>query len=106
MNEIQKAAVDQANQLLCAAGLPGYQQVWRKANEQFEQHMVIDVKVASVYGQPRIYPANERAIALADLLGVKSFNQHQLAKARALGFSVNVVQDNALVSKALGSVLA
>ena len=52
--------------------------------------MHITVQVRSVYGNDLVYPADDAAVLFASLLGVKSFNAHQVRTIRALGYAVRV----------------
>ena len=51
-------------------------------------HALVTIK--TIYGQDRVYPANDVAYALAALLGSKTFTKEQLAKARELGFTFEI----------------
>jgi 2-keto-3-deoxy-6-phosphogluconate aldolase len=44
----------------------------------------------SNYGQQAIYPANEQAQRLADMVGTKTLTRRTLNQAMAMGFSVTV----------------
>ena len=48
------------------------------------------VTIKTIYGQDRVYPANDVAYSLAALLGSKTFTKEQLAKARELGFTFEI----------------
>ena len=48
------------------------------------------VTIRSIYGQDRIYPENVTAMALAALLGSKTFTREQIAKAKALGYTFEI----------------
>ena len=48
------------------------------------------VSIRSIYGQDRVYPANDVAMALAALLGSKTFTREQIAKAKELGFTFEI----------------
>ena len=52
--------------------------------------MYMTVQVRSVYGNDLVYPADDAAVLFASLLGVKSFNAHQVRTIRALGYAVHV----------------
>ena len=52
--------------------------------------MHITVQVRSVYGNELVYPMDDQAALFASLLGVKSFNAHQVRVIRALGYAVHV----------------
>ena len=52
--------------------------------------MVITVAVRSVYGNDLVYPADEKAILFAQLIGAKTFSAGQLRTIRALGYTVHV----------------
>ena len=51
-------------------------------------HALVTIK--TIYGQDRVYPANDVAYSLAALLGSKTFTREQLAKARELGFTFEI----------------
>lgn len=51
----------------------------------------LEMQVRSVYGTERIYPMNDKARQLADLLGRKTFTKDDLAKLKAIGFHVKWV---------------
>ena len=48
------------------------------------------VSIRSIYGQDRVYPENGVAMALAALLGSKTFTREQIAKAKELGFTFEI----------------
>tara|TARA_R110000823_G_scaffold314039_1_gene442345 strand:+ start:1073 stop:1360 length:288 start_codon:yes stop_codon:yes gene_type:complete len=48
------------------------------------------VTIKTIYGQDRVYPANDVAYALAALLGSKTFTREQIAKAKALGYTFEI----------------
>ena len=48
------------------------------------------VTIKTIYGQDRVYPANDTAYALAALLGSKTFTREQLTKAKALGYTFEI----------------
>jgi hypothetical protein len=48
------------------------------------------VTIRSIYGQDRVYPENDTAMALAALLGSKTFTREQIAKAKALGYTFEI----------------
>lgn len=53
----------------------------------------IQVCGRSVYGQIKIYPVNDAAKVLAELVGQKTLSQVDLARAEALGLKVEFVAD-------------
>jgi hypothetical protein len=53
--------------------------------------ITLEMQVRSVYGTDRIYPMNEQARRLTDLLGRKTFTKDDLAKIKAMGFAVKWV---------------
>lgn len=55
--------------------------------------MIIQVCGRSVYGQIKIYPVNDPAKVLAELVGQKTLSQVDLARAEALGLKVEFVAD-------------
>jgi hypothetical protein len=52
---------------------------------------IITVAVRSVYGNDLVYPADDSAALFASLIGAKTFNRSQIAKIKALGYTVHVV---------------
>jgi hypothetical protein len=50
----------------------------------------ITVKVKSVYGNDLVYPDDDTARAFAKLLRVKTFNTHQIAGIKVLGYAIHV----------------
>lgn len=52
--------------------------------------MYITVQVRDVYGRTLVYPADETSATFARLLNVKTFNAHQVACIRDLGYAVHV----------------
>lgn len=53
----------------------------------------IEVFPRNVFGQVRIYPANEAARTLARMIGAETFQQRHLDLARELGLEVATVAD-------------
>lgn len=51
----------------------------------------IEVQVRSVYGTERIYPMNEQARKIANLLGRKTFTKDDLSRLKAIGFTLSWV---------------
>ena len=51
-------------------------------------HALVTIK--TIYGQDRVYPANDTAMALAALLGSKTFTRDQIAKAKDLGYTFEI----------------
>lgn len=49
---------------------------------------VVEVQVKSVYGTERIYPINDKAHKLANLLGRKTFNKADIDKLKSIGFTI------------------
>jgi hypothetical protein len=56
--------------------------------------MEIQVKMKQVYGVERIYPANETAQLMANLLNCKTFTRRQISDMKALGFFVTQVMES------------
>ena len=52
--------------------------------------MHAQVTIKTIYGQDRVYPANDVAYSLAALLGSKTFTREQIAKAKELGFTFEI----------------
>jgi len=48
------------------------------------------VTIKTIYGQDRVYPANDVAFALAALLGSKTFTREQIANAKELGYTFEI----------------
>lgn len=48
----------------------------------------IEVQVKSVYGQDRIYPINDQAKRMTDLLGRKTLTSADINKIKDMGFKV------------------
>lgn len=65
---------------------------------------MLQVILKSVYGKPMLYPANEAALALADIAGTKTLDPKVLRIARdRLGMKVvTLEQDKAQVVALLG----
>jgi hypothetical protein len=64
----------------------------------------IEVTIKSVYGLPRIYPANEAAQALADIAGTKTLEPRTIKRAiSGLGANVQIrgADDAAQLAKML-----
>ena len=54
--------------------------------------MNLEVTIKTVYGLPKVYPANEAAQALADIAGTKTLELRVIKRAMSgLGASVKVV---------------
>lgn len=51
----------------------------------------IKVSIKNVYGNELIYPANDVANRLTDLMGKKTFSRSDLRKLQLLNFDVEVV---------------
>lgn len=49
---------------------------------------IIEVQVKSVYGQDRIYPINDQAKRMTDLLGRKTLTSADISKIKDMGFKV------------------
>ena len=56
--------------------------------EKHTMHALVTIK--TIYGQDRVYPANDVAYALAALLGAKTFTREQIAKAKELGYTFEI----------------
>lgn len=50
--------------------------------------MRVEVEVRSVFGVPKIYPANEAARLIAEIAGQRTLNPKHLDKARLLGHEI------------------
>lgn len=55
--------------------------------------MIIKVEMRSVYGSQTIYPICDKAKIFASLVGQKTLTYGDIAKIKALGYDVEVVQD-------------
>lgn len=53
---------------------------------------VIEVTIKNVYGQIKVYPANEAAQLIANIAGTKTLSNQQLAYAERLGFQIKQVE--------------
>jgi hypothetical protein len=53
----------------------------------------VKIYIRLVYGNYKIYPADERAEDFAELLGVRTFNNRQLALIERLGDRIETVED-------------
>lgn len=53
---------------------------------------LVQVTIKNVYGEERIYPANEAAILFAQMVKQKSLTRHDIDFIKRLGFVVEVVQ--------------
>ena len=53
-----------------------------------DTHATVTIK--TIYGQDLVYPANDVAMALAALLGSKTFTREQIAKAKELGYTFEI----------------
>ena len=51
-------------------------------------HALVTIK--TIYGQARVYPANDVAYSLAALLGSKTFTKEQIAKTKELGYTFEI----------------
>ena len=49
---------------------------------------ILEVQVRTVYGTDRIYPINEQARKVAELVGRKTLTKDDLAKLKDLGFQI------------------
>lgn len=56
-----------------------------------EQNMIVEVQLRNVYGNDLMYPVNTTARIFAKMLGVKTFNRHQVQGMRDLGYVVGQV---------------
>lgn len=56
--------------------------------EKHTMHALVTIK--TIYGQDRVYPANDVAYALAALLGAKTFTREQISKAKELGYTFEI----------------
>lgn len=52
---------------------------------------LIKITIKSVYGRETIYPANDQAQRLADLVGTKTLTQQTLRDAMKMGFKIQYV---------------
>ena len=52
---------------------------------------IIQFQMRDVYGEPRAYPVNAQAIALAKLVGTKTLTEDTLRQAAAMGFTLEQV---------------
>lgn len=59
--------------------------------------MILQVEIRNVYGNESIYPANETASLFASIAGTKTLKMDTIKKAKALGYTVEVVPNCAQV---------
>ena len=59
--------------------------------------MSIQVEISNNYGREAIYPVNEAAITFAKIAGTKTLKMDTIAKAKKLGYTVEVVPNCAQV---------
>ena len=52
----------------------------------------IKVEIKNVYGKETIYPACPKAAIFADLVGQRTLTGQDIAKIKALGYTIEVVQ--------------
>lgn len=50
--------------------------------------MKIEIEIRNVYGKPTIYPANQAARDLAELVGAKTLQNRHLALAERMGHEI------------------
>ena len=55
--------------------------------------MEVKVKIKSVYGTEKIYPANDKAEAFCEMLQQTTLTRNDIAYIKQLGFEVVVAQD-------------
>jgi hypothetical protein len=55
---------------------------------------ILQVQNKVVYGNDLVYPVCEKAKKFADLLSVKTFNDHHICKILDLGFKFELVVDS------------
>jgi len=67
-------------------------------------NQVISVTPKNVYGETKIYPANEQAQALADIAGTKTLTHRTLRIAKEMGFEI--VQVTPDLTEVLGGLLS
>ena len=101
--EQQLAAIAKANAILKDAGLPGYGELWARANAQFQNFMKVEIDVRSNYGNQAIYPVNEHAKLLAAIAGTKTLTNVTLAYAERMGFQIQQAQRAPLSFKTQGA---
>lgn len=52
---------------------------------------IVEVIVKSVYGEEKVYPANETAQTFCDIAGTKTMTHALLCKVEKLGYTINDV---------------
>jgi len=57
---------------------------------------LLEVSIKTVYGVERIYPMNDAAKMLANLLGRKTFNTKDLESLKNLGYEIKQVESKKL----------
>ena len=55
--------------------------------------MNLKVKIRSQYGNYRIFPVCETALAFCEAFNIKSFTRDQIVKLKALGFVFEIEQE-------------
>jgi hypothetical protein len=55
--------------------------------------MNLTVRKTNNYGTPVVYPVCRKAVLLAKLAGTKTFTAHALETIKALGYTINVQQE-------------
>ena len=56
--------------------------------------MSIQVRIKSVYGSTKVYPVCDKALAFARLVKQITLTETDIATIKALGYTIEVVQDN------------
>ena len=66
----------------------------KKQKESKMNNNILQVQNKVVYGKDLVYPVCEKAKKFADLLCVKTFNDHHICKILDLGFKFELVVDS------------
>ena len=61
-------------------------------NEGFTTQRVVEIKEKSVYGGTLLYPNNQTAIYLTELMNKKTFNIRDLDIISDLGFRIEIIK--------------
>ena len=64
---------------------------------------IIVVVSKNVYGSELLYPANEQAYNLADLVGTTTLTRYTLSQAKAMGFIIKLDLDREIATDTLFS---
>ena len=63
---------------------------WKKVETN---QKIFEIKFRTVYGNRLIYPVNDTSLAIARLMGKKTFKRNELDIIKSIGFDVQVEPD-------------